>query len=168
MGLKENTMSYYSDVAFVVAFDDKDKLTAWLCAAMLEIQQDLEWYADNQESAGFNKAAGLIDVLKCGGYRKYNLPSPILDHAFVVHHTFDKLPWATDQGLSRLADLAENMGGGGGYIIVGEDIDDVIVLATKSEMFDMGDYFSMHRVITEADETYDNDDGKLLAQVLGA
>ena len=161
-------MSYYSDLAFVVAFDDKEKLTAWLCASMLEIQQELEWYGDNKDSHGFEIALALIDVLKCGGYRHYEFTTPeILAHTFVVESSFNKLPWSIDQKLGKLAELAENMGGGGGHIIIGEDMDDTVVASTSRDVFDMCDYFEMQRVVRQTNEKYTYDGGKLLADVLG-
>jgi hypothetical protein len=169
MGLKENTMSYYSDLAFVVAFDDKEKLTAWLCASMLEIQQNMEWYADDRNSQGFTDQLGLIDVFKAGAYREYHGSRSLsmLKHAFAVESSFNRLPWAIEKQLRELSDTANNMGGGGGYIILGEDHEDTNMYSTANNDFCISDYFEMQRVIRQTNETYAYDGGKLLADILG-
>lgn len=159
-------MSYYSEVAFVIGFDSKEQLTAWMCSAMLEVQQNMEWYADDQNSQGFTDQLGLVDVLKTGSYRKYENNTSMLKHAFVVESTFNKLPWSIEKQLRELSEMANNMGGGGGYIIIGEDQDDNNIFSTASNDFCISDYFEMVRSVSQTNTEYSFDGGELLNNVL--
>lgn len=160
-------MSYYSEVAFVIGFDSKEQLTAWMCSAMLEVQQNMEWYADDQNSQGFTDQLGLVDVIKTGSYRKYNRNTcDMKQHTFVVESTFNRLPWSIEKQLRELSEMASNMGGGGGYIIIGEEQDDNNVFSTSANGFCISDYFEMVRSVSQTDADYMFDGGELLNNVL--
>lgn len=157
-------MSYYSDVAFVIGFDDKEKLTAWLCAVVLDMQEQVEWYGTEENSAGFNHELALIDVFRTGAYRYYNNEYLDKQHTFVIESQFKNLPFSVERRFTKFIEMAVNTGGGGGYVIVGEDLDDRY---TCVECLHLNDYFELIMQIKRADEDFTFDGGELLKSVLG-
>lgn len=161
-------MSYYTDLAFVVAFDDKEKLTAWLCAVVLDMQEQVEWYGTEKDSAGFNRESTLIDVFRMGGYRKYDSYTNDLVHTFTIESSFKNLPWAVETRLQDICSMASLTGGGGGYYMLGEDGDDQQIYATDMGGFDMDNYFEIVRELKQTNDSYVYDGGELLKTILGA
>lgn len=146
-------MSYYTEVGFIVIFPREQDLTTWLASTALKIQDYINQSADEQRTNLLNDNDAIQRLFASGRCLQFTPSTTNVDdmpYAFKVHTTMKRLPVDYEKILRYYIGDATSFGGAGGYIAIGEDMDDTNYYENDGHgIFNIYDYFQIERSLYE-------------------